>query len=105
VKTKLEAFRAARKLQALMKGKGWKIRVWENSGWHAAVETKRVAVYYHEGELAPYMCLMKPHYAGFGKVQHGKNPNLLVRRTIQNAAKAVAADYQIIIEANSIYEH
>jgi hypothetical protein len=42
---KHDAEREAKNLLALLKGTGWKTRVWENMGWHYAAYSGPVQVY------------------------------------------------------------
>ncbi len=43
--TKAEATAAGRKLRKALNGKGWKIEVWENLGWHYAAHNVNVSVH------------------------------------------------------------
>lgn len=53
-KTEAEAKAAGEKLLARMKGKDWRLRVWENLGWHISVINWPVAVYEfdYDGEIS-----------------------------------------------------
>jgi hypothetical protein len=42
--TKKEAMQAAKALRKKMTGRNWKIRVWENLGWHYQVHRSRISV-------------------------------------------------------------
>lgn len=43
--TKKEVTRKGRVLLKLMRGKGWKLRVWENMGWHYSVVSGPISVH------------------------------------------------------------
>jgi hypothetical protein len=75
------AYRCLRKMDH---PKNWTIRVWENLGWHWAVETKFVSIS-ASGGRNPYMAMMKPHYSCIGSAPHGKNPNKLADEVIKLA--------------------
>jgi hypothetical protein len=42
--TKKEAMQAAKALRKKMTGRNWKLRVWENLGWHYQVHRSRISV-------------------------------------------------------------
>lgn len=46
--SKADATKAAKKVLKLMEGKGWKINVWENMGWHFMVGSGPVSVHASE---------------------------------------------------------
>lgn len=84
---KQQATRAGKALLRRMKGHGWKLRVYENLGWHYSVETNRIHVVgpSHPGEET-FMALMSPHYSYFsGEVQHRKDPNKAVKILLAGA--------------------
>lgn len=100
--TKSEATLAAKKLLAQMTGRGWKIRVWENLGWHYSVETNRVAVYPSLG--GKFHCLLKPHYTLFGSdPRHYRNPNSAVENCIAIAQDKLNSYQYILNEARLLY--
>lgn len=43
--TKAAAKKAGEALRKKLKGKGWKIRVWENIGWHLSAQLGRMTVH------------------------------------------------------------
>ena len=43
--TRAEALKEGKALLKRVKGRGWKLHVWENMGWHYAVRAPHVAVY------------------------------------------------------------
>lgn len=103
--TKSEATRAARKLLARMSGRGWKIRVWENIGWHYSVDTNRLAVHEYHDHLpkSRFCCMLKPHYTLFGGVQYACDPNKAVEACIAVARDWVGRYAQIVDEAFTVY--
>lgn len=90
--TKEQAIKAGRALLRRMRGKGWKVSVWENIGWHYSVVSGPVS-------LSPvcggrFMCLISdsPDRAGSGLAswtEHGagekymRDPNKAVRRALR----------------------
>ena len=48
----------AEHLLSLMKGDGWKLRIWENLGYHYAVYNGTLTVHTHHGGNPPYFCLL-----------------------------------------------
>jgi len=101
--TKAEATQKAKVLLARMKGTGWKIRVFENLGWHYGVETDRLSVRGTEIN-GDYFCLLKPHFTFFGAVGRSKtDPNKAVQATLRNARASLAGYNQILAEANNVY--
>ncbi len=63
--TKKEATVKAKALKKLMKTKGWKIRVWENIGWHYSLKNGPVNLSeYNCGKETSYSCLIA-HTPGF----------------------------------------
>lgn len=86
-----------------MEGRGWKIRIWENLGWHYSVETKRVSVSPSvvKGE---YFCLLKPHYSLFGSDNNRyRNPNAAVEACLAIARDNLGRYIQIVDEAFTVY--
>ena len=63
MRTKDEAIVAGGRLLGMMEGDSWRLRVWENLGWHYTVESPPFTVSpsgdYKEGRGKPrYFCLM-----------------------------------------------
>jgi hypothetical protein len=100
--TKAQATKAAKALYKRMKGGPWAIRVHENLGWHYSVETKRLRVCgpSYTGEKT-FMCLLKPHYSGFGIVGHHTDPNKAVAMTVRSAIPYYEEMARIIAEARA----
>jgi len=95
--TKKEAALKGKKLLKQMAGRGWKLRVWENLGWHYCVNSGPVSVYpsYNEGN---FFCLIStdPKKAGFGgsawtnsSASPHKNPNQVVWEAFENMSQVV----------------
>lgn len=92
-----------------MRGNGWKLRVWENLGWHYCVTNKNVSVseYFFYGINKPvYHCLIGYGGAGIGAwttKNSCDDPNVAVEQELA-AAHAYVNELQEIIEnVESIY--
>jgi hypothetical protein len=70
VRTEQEARREGRKLLKRMKGKGWKLRVWENLGWHFCVWNGPAAVY--PSINGKFHCLLADHDCKGTGAGHGE---------------------------------
>jgi hypothetical protein len=57
MKTKDEAVAKAKKTLSMMKTPGWKMRVWDNSGWHFALQKGGMSIHWSE-EHKTYSCLL-----------------------------------------------
>lgn len=57
MKTKAEATKVAKAAIKKMRTKGWKVRVWENCGWHASIFRGFLHIHYDE-YLKTYSALM-----------------------------------------------
>lgn len=104
--TKSEATSAAKRLLAQMSGRGWKIRVWENMGWHYSVETRGLSVTEHLGLPIIYRfhCMLRPHYTFFGSVQHAAYPNKAVIKCLCAVRQSLREYNNILDEAQRVYE-
>ena len=95
--TKQEATRRGRQLLRRMEGTGWKLRVWENIGWHYEVQNGGISIdemrccdgrnvylaYLHEGDT---------HGGGSAFWHTGRecgDPNLAVWAQLKHAQKFV----------------
>jgi len=97
--TKQEATRRGKALLARMKTKGWKLRVWENLGWHYSLERPPLSVYplYREEEESPSVGIMmtnKADESGWGYPcwdykASNKDPNKAVEAQIKEAQEYV----------------
>src|SRR5271165_5252378 len=86
---KEEATKYANKLLNKLNGLGWKIRVWENCGWHSACCNKKfgITVYDTGGR---YYAMVEPSYIEFyGKHKEFKDPNKAVKYILKSAFKAI----------------
>jgi len=95
--TKKQAERAGRALLKKMHGTQWKLRVWENLGWHYSVETINLSVSPCSDTM--FHCLLHPHYTFFGKAGESRNPNRAVRQTLATAKQQMAEYYAIVNQA------
>lgn len=113
--TKREAERAGNKLLKMMKGKGWKLRVWENIGWHYEAYNPPLSVYSSHvtrNGNQHYHCLMscdlKEAHFGAGiwstRGQTSKNPNVVVRKQIKKAREVVDQYMAAVEHAEEIME-
>lgn len=105
VLTEIEATRAAKKLLSRMEGRGWKIRVWENIGWHYAVETSMlsVRVYPYHSARSRFCCMLKPHYTLFGAVQYARDPNHAVESCLAVARDSLGEYISMVDQAFTVY--
>ena len=94
--TKREATARGKKLLKKMKGKGWKLRVHENIGWHFNVWNGPIAV--HDSGDGIYWCLMGTAADCLGVACghmdwsdnfHNKDPNKVVEHQVRIARKVV----------------
>ena len=70
--TKNAARQAGRRLITKMNSKGWKLRVWENMGWHYSIRKGAVTLYetiYMSGEKV-YDTLMSSSTPGAGEMYY-----------------------------------
>jgi len=101
--TENQARTKGKKLLKKMKGKGWKLHVYENIDWHYNVWNGPIAVYENNGEC---WCLMgtEPDCKGVGMGHmawsdnfHSKDPNVVVRHQVRLARK-VADGYDTAVK-------
>lgn len=95
-----EAQAFGRKIKKKLKGKGWKIRVWENLGWHVAWHLGRVSLYpsqYSDGPVK-YHTLISDNDDSLGsgacmwtRNNYSEDPNEVVRQDLQYCLE-VASD-------------
>jgi len=102
---KVDAEKAAKDLKKKLKGRGWKIDVWENLGWHYRVSAGSLKVYpsYTKGH---YFCL-------FGKGGGGdsiwtdsftsRDPNEVVEHQLAYANEVIEDYNSLIEEARNIF--
>lgn len=101
--TKQSAIRRGRKLASLMTTKGWKVRVWENMGWHYDLHNGPVSLTEHvmpTGQAPWYSCLIDSTgdgHAGLAiwtdlhayDLVSSRNPNTCVQAALDYARDAV----------------
>ena len=95
--TKAQATEKAKELLGKMKTKGWKIRVWENLGWHHSVMNYGIEVYgpSYPSEEGKYSCFLHDKKRGAGSPSYWhdaksyKDPNVAVERQIAKARKFI----------------
>jgi hypothetical protein len=96
-----------RNLLKKMKGKGWRLRVWENIGWHYCVINGPVQVYPLSSSHTEYHCLVSSNSVsrgGCGIWTSPKNisfddPNTAVRTEVENAKRVVTQLVNAVKEA------
>lgn len=88
--TKAEATKEGKALLARMKGVGWKLRVWENCGWHYSVLLGTIYVYGSPGCFNVLFSADKK-IPGAGEIfwttrgEHYKDPNRAVEMQLKCA--------------------
>jgi len=111
--TKEEATEKAEKLLSKMTTKGWKIRVWDNLGWHYALEHPcGMSLHVHEyGEKTSYMPYLSPDdHGGDCSIWHdpdqdADDPNEAVQKKIMYAQAYLEPYIQCIEKAEKmLYE-
>jgi hypothetical protein len=106
MKTKAQAEKAGKKLLKRLKGKGWKLRVWENIGWHYSARNGPINVYESHTE-GMYSCLLSDRLddpiggsALWTTEFRNKDPNKVVAHEVKAARKQLNE----IIDAVSFVE-
>lgn len=106
-KTKRKAKTRAMEVLSMLKGSGWKIRVWENLGWYYGIYRHNLRVY--ENFDKTFHCLLSAggHAGGLivwaDKNYSYTNPNKAVRKQFKQARKYVQ-HLQKVIYKNEIKE-
>lgn len=104
-KTEMEATSKAVALVNRMHGKGWRIRVWENIGWHYAVVTDYLSVREYTDKKGTYYSIFMDRYKNTGTgrgdwvIDNDTDPNRLVRRQLQRAADNVADLAEVVTQS------
>lgn len=96
---KADAMKYGVALRDRMIGKGWKLRVWENLGWHYSVQCGTIAVHasHHSSDgKVLYSTLMSTNVADIGvgssifyEQRHFNDPNKAVRHQMKIARAVV----------------
>lgn len=98
--TEKQATRKAKALLSKMKTKGWKIRVWENIGWHHAIYCGYLSIHEFAGKynamLSDDTFAGTPIYWSHGNFY--KDPNKAVTMVMKAAEKFVKGCSDIIEE-------
>lgn len=98
-----EDYKKARKLaldtrKVMYNPKGWKIRVWENAGWHSSLERGGLQLYIHTytfDDRPSYSVLFSRNNSGGGEVFWGlgnksfRDPNKAVLEQLRQARKFI----------------
>ena len=96
---KKEAIRKAKRLRDMMITSGWKIRVWENLGWHYEINNETVSV--TESSGGRYFAMLRPHYS-YWEVPHHKNPNKAVELLLKEALEVSLRHLSIVLKGKSL---
>jgi hypothetical protein len=116
--TKTEAAEKAVELKNMMKSPGWKVRVWENMGWHYSIYNGNLAVYpsfvkgtYH-ANLSDSSDLLSWHNNGdkvpsgtpsyWHKAETFKDPNEAVASQVKRARAFVNQLQLVVTDAECI---
>lgn len=101
MKSRDEAIAEAKKLLSIINTPGWVIRVWENLGWHYAIENSQGMItvypsYPHDRHPIKYYCMMTDNekFPGCGSPiwaddHHYLDPNDAIAMTTQLAREKV----------------
>lgn len=112
MKEREEARKLARAMKARL-GRGWKMDVWNNFGWHAACRNQNVSVYSHplpSGKVR-YSCLVADHLdrpAGGSNIWHWREdtpfycPAKAVKSEVRKAQMAIDSVNQAVAVAARI---
>ena len=83
-------------LGMLKKKKGWKIRVWENLGWHVQLQKGGMNLHIHDyGNGLEFHTLLSRERGGSGgnpdwtKNFHSKDPNIAIAHQLRLARKCI----------------
>lgn len=104
-RTKEAAYSKGRRTLEKLKGEGWRLRVWENLGWHFALYNGALSLYYHRynDDKGSFSCMMsdKLGEGGYGAMifshhESFRDPNEAVahqlkmsRAVVMNLVKVV----------------
>lgn len=101
--TKEEATKKGKALLKRMKTKGWKLRVWENLGWHYSLQNPPLCVSPSVSGMVFTLMTEKADEAGWGSLlwdgaPHSRSPNKAVADQVKLARKVVN-DLNKVVEA------
>ena len=96
---KKEAISRAKLLLNKMETKGWKIRVWENLGWHYELINQTISI--TDEDSLDTRAMLCPHYS-FWEVTHCKNPNMAVKGLLKDALDITLSHLDIILKGRNI---
>jgi hypothetical protein len=103
--TKTEATREGKRLLRLLKGEGWKLRVWENCGWCYSADNKLHAMQVYPSLDGTWGCLPYPSYSHLCDLRKFSDPNAAVKATIRSVRKAADEHAAIFAKVSSVYEN
>ena len=97
--TSAEAYKEGRALLKRMEGRGWKLHVWENLGYHYLVRAPYISV--HTGGKGYFAMIGREKFAIGTPVewhndQTFKDPNRAVRAAIAKIKKVVLGDVAVM---------
>jgi len=110
--TKNEAEKAGQELLGKMKDPNWKLRVWQNLGWHCEISNGPISISYHPESQNPYLILMSddPRRNGVGAIfwhmdkSSFKDPLVCIKKQVEAARKRVNLIYSAVLVAESIFQ-
>ena len=110
--TKTEAEKVGQELLDKMKDKNWKLRVWQNLGWHCEISNGPISISYHPENQNPYLILMSddPRRSGTGAgiwtmgKSSFKDPLICIKKQVEVARKRVDLIYSTVLVAENILQ-
>jgi len=111
MQTKKEAEKAGQEMLAKMKDPNWKLRVWENLGWHCEIQNGPLSVSYCPNSNNQYLILMSddPLRCGTGAgiwtlrgKSSFKDPIVGLKKQIKEARKVADVIMSAVTVAESI---
>lgn len=105
-----KAHRDAKVLLARLRGRGWKIRVWENAGWHYCVHGNGLTVLPCGAYPGKYYAMLSSTDSGGGDAEWTdnnagpfKDPNRAVRHCLDAAISVVSLKIIAVVRAESAF--
>ena len=109
--TKKDAKAFGTKILKVLKGTGWKMRIWENIGWHVTWHLGRVRLLANNGRNGPrFWCLVSDDDEGIGGSMlwtihtEYKDPNTAVKKHLKHAIGVASAVFAGLLKTRSAIE-
>lgn len=96
---KQKAILGAKALLKKMNTSGWRIKVWENLGWHYSLINQTVSI--TDEEDTRTRAMLCPHYS-FWEVSYHKNPNRAVKLLLEKALDITLSHLDIILRGKEL---